>query len=129
MARRGERVLIAGGGIGGLAAAIALARRGMTPTLLERSDFADESGAGIQLGPNATRALQRLGVLEAIEPDSLQAGGDLPSTTACRAAGSTSLPLGEAAEARYGAPYLTLHRADLHAGLLAACQSLDSDRR
>ena len=72
MARRGDRVLIAGGGIGGLAAAIALARRGIDTEILERSDFTEQSGAGIQLGPNATRALQRLGVLEAIEPHSFR---------------------------------------------------------
>ncbi|HET9572099.1 MAG TPA: FAD-dependent monooxygenase, partial [Methyloceanibacter sp.] len=60
-------VLIAGGGIGGLTAALALARRDLTATVLERSDFRDENGAGIQLGPNATRLLERLGLLEAIE--------------------------------------------------------------
>ena len=57
---------IAGGGIGGLAAAIALARRGIESEVLERSRFSEETGAGIQLGPNATRALAALGVLEAI---------------------------------------------------------------
>ena len=123
MARRGDRVLIAGGGIGGLATAIALARRGIDTEILERSDFTEQSGAGIQLGPNATRALQRLGVLEAIEPHSFR-----PEAIAIYDGLSgrrlTSLPLGEAAEARYGAPYLTLHRADLHAGLRAAAQSL-----
>jgi 2-polyprenyl-6-methoxyphenol hydroxylase-like FAD-dependent oxidoreductase len=60
-----SRVLIVGGGIGGLTSAIALARNGMNATLLERSVFADETGAGIQLGPNATRALAGLGVLDA----------------------------------------------------------------
>jgi salicylate hydroxylase len=60
-------VLIAGGGIGGLAAAVALARRGIASTLLERTGFTEESGAGIQLGPNATRILRELGVLAPIE--------------------------------------------------------------
>ena len=66
MPKQGERVLIAGGGIGGLAAAIALGRRGIESEVLERSRFTEETGAGIQLGPNATRALAALGVLEAI---------------------------------------------------------------
>lgn len=123
MARRGDRVLIAGGGIGGLAAGIALARRGIDTEILERSDFAEQSGAGIQLGPNATRALQRLGVLEAIEPHSFRPEA-ISIYDGLSGRRLTSLPLGEAAEAHYGAPYLTLHRADLHAGLRAAAQSL-----
>lgn len=116
-----SRVLILGGGIGGLTTGIALAKHGMSATLLERSNFADETGAGIQLGPNATRALRELGALEAIQatafrPEAISlfdgaSGGRL-----------TSMPLGNQVEERYGAPYLTLHRADLHASLLAACQ-------
>ena len=118
-------VLIAGGGIGGLTASIALAQRGIASTLLERTHFTEESGAGIQLGPNATRILRGLGVLDAIEkaasrPDTLclydaRSGREL-----------ASMPLGRAIEERYGAPYLTLHRADLHASLLAACRSLEA---
>ena len=61
-------MLIAGGGIGGLAAAIALGRSGIKSEVLERSRFTEETGAGIQLGPNATRALAALGVLKLIEP-------------------------------------------------------------
>ena len=120
-----SRVLIVGGGIGGLATSIALARNGMSATLLERSEFADETGAGIQLGPNATRILVELGILDAVEavafkPDLLRlfdgkSGGTL-----------ISMPLGGVAEQRYGAPYLTFHRADLHAALLAVCRGLDS---
>jgi salicylate hydroxylase len=127
MTKRGaqSRVLIVGGGIGGLTTAIALARNGMRATLLERSVFADETGAGIQLGPNATRILAELGVLDAVEtvafkPDVLRlfdgvTGGAL-----------ASVPLGSVAEQRYGAPYLTFHRADLHAALLAACQGIEA---
>ena len=76
MARRGDRVLIAGGGIGGLAAAIALARRGIDTEILERSDFTEQSGAGIQLGPNATRALQRAWRARGHRAAQLQARGD-----------------------------------------------------
>jgi 2-polyprenyl-6-methoxyphenol hydroxylase-like FAD-dependent oxidoreductase len=123
MARRWpqSRVLIVGGGIGGLAAAIALGRRGREVTLLERSAFADESGAGIQLGPNATRALRELGVIEAIEaacfrPEAIWMFDALSGRRLA------TVPLGPRMEDRYGAPYLTLHRADLHAGLLKVCK-------
>ena len=116
-----DRVLIAGGGIGGLTTAIALERNGMGAVVIERSRFADETGAGIQLGPNATRALRGLGALDAVEavafkPDALQLYDGVSG------AGLASMPLGSDAETRYDAPYLTLHRADLHAGLLAACR-------
>jgi 2-polyprenyl-6-methoxyphenol hydroxylase-like FAD-dependent oxidoreductase len=113
--------LILGGGIGGLATGIALAERGMSATVLERSRFADESGTGIQLGPNATRVLRQLGALDTIEAVSFKPGSislfDGPSGRRLAA-----MPLGDAVEARYGAPYLTLHRADLHASLLAVCR-------
>jgi salicylate hydroxylase len=115
------RALIAGGGIGGLAAAIALARQGMPCEILERSHFAEETGAGIQLGPNATRALRALGVLDTIggafRPDSIVIHDGVTG------AKLAAMPLGAAAEQRYGAPYLTLRRADLHAGLRAALAS------
>lgn len=123
MRKPGEHVLIAGGGIGGLATAIALGRRGIDCEVLERSSFTEETGAGLQLGPNATRVLEALGVLDSIEPQAFRperivihdglTGREL-----------ASLPLGGSAERRYGAPYLTLHRADLHAGLRAAAESL-----
>jgi len=122
MTQRGRRVLIAGGGIGGLTAAIALGLRGRSVTVLERSTFGDETGAGIQLGPNATQALRALGVLKAIEPAAFkpEAIWVFDGLSGRRPA---SMPLGTHAETRYGAPYLTLHRADLHAALLAACQA------
>lgn len=125
MLRPQTRMLIVGGGIGGLTAAIALARTGMSATLMERSVFLDETGAGIQLGPNATRALRELGVLDAVQavafrPDALRLFDGVSSEALA------SVPLGSSTEKRYGAPYLTLHRAELHSCLLAACQRLDS---
>ena len=120
-----SRVLIVGGGIGGLATSIALARNGMSATLLERSAFADETGAGIQLGPNATRILAELGVLDSVEavafrPDLLRLFDGVSGGTLA------SMPLGSVVEQRYGAPYLTFHRADLHAALLTLCQRLEA---
>jgi 3-hydroxybenzoate 6-monooxygenase len=120
-----KQALIAGGGIGGLAAAIALGRRGIACEVLERSHSAEETGAGIQLGPNATRALEALGVLEAIEPH-----GFRPCAVVIYDGLSgrklSSLPLGDAVLERYGTPYLTLRRADLHAGLRAGLCGLSS---
>jgi len=122
MPRRGDRVLIAGGGIGGLAAAIALGRRGIKSEVLERSRFTEETGAGIQLGPNATRALAALGVLKLIEPHAFRPEA-IVIYDGLSGRKLTSMPLGRSAEDRYGAPYLTLRRADLHAGLHAAAAS------
>ena len=123
MPKRGERVLIAGGGIGGLAASIALGRRGIATEILERSHFTEETGAGIQLGPNATRALAALGVLDVIEPHAFRPEA-ISIYDGISGRKLASVPLGKHAEQRYGAPYLTLHRADLHAGLRAVAQSL-----
>jgi 3-hydroxybenzoate 6-monooxygenase len=125
MANRQKRVLIAGGGIGGLTAAIALGRRGIEAEVLERSGFTEETGAGIQLGPNATRALRKLGVLDAIRPSAFRPEAmwlyDGLSGRRLQA-----LPLGKRAEKHYGAPYLTIHRADLHVGLRAVAETLAS---
>ncbi len=114
-------VAIAGGGIGGLAAALALARTGQQVELFEKATAFTEIGAGIQLGPNVTRILQGWDVLDALSrvataPDRLQ----VRSATSGGVLGE--LRLGNAMAARYGAPYLTLHRADLHGVLLQAVQ-------
>jgi len=115
-------VLIAGGGIGGLAASIAFGARNIASTVLERSRFADETGAGIQLGPNATRALRGLGVLDAVTANAVRSDA-IWLYDAHSGLRLNVLPLGRAIEQRHGAPYLTLHRADLHAALLAAAES------
>ena len=122
------RVIVAGGGIGGLAAALSLAQRGANVTVLERAPAFAEVGAGLQLSANATRLLFRLG-LEAqlrrigFQPRSAdirdRADGDLLLTT----------PLGPAAEQRWGAPYLQAHRADLHGILLAAAEAAGVELR
>ncbi len=120
-----KQALIAGGGIGGLAAAIALARRGIGCKILERSHFAEETGAGIQLGPNATRALQALGVLDAIEPYAFRPDA-IVIYDGISGRKLTAMPLGSAVQERYGAPYLTLRRADLHAALRAGLAGLSA---
>jgi 2-polyprenyl-6-methoxyphenol hydroxylase-like FAD-dependent oxidoreductase len=125
MAQGQKRILIAGGGIGGLTAAVVLGRRGIRTVVLERSSFTEEAGAGIQLGPNATRILKELDILDTIRPASFRPDAmwlfDGRSGQQLQ-----SLPLGKQAERYYGAPYLTIHRADLHAGLRAAAEKLKS---
>jgi len=123
MAKKQRQILIAGGGIGGLTAAIALGRRGIKATVLERSSFTDRTGAGIQLGPNATRILRELGVLAAIRPAAFRPDAmslyDGPTGRQLQ-----SLPLGKRADKYYGAPYLTFHRADLHDGLRSVAEKI-----
>ena len=116
---KNQHILIVGGGIGGLAAALALARAGQRATVLERAaEFADV-GAGIQLGPNAIKVLAQWGVKAAV----LQRAC-LPEAIAVRdAATGRSLArmlLGQAVQQRYGEVYACVHRADLHAVLLQA---------
>ncbi|MFG1706727.1 FAD-dependent monooxygenase [Nonomuraea sp. M3C6] len=115
-----SEVVVVGGGIGGLAAALAQARAGRAVRLLERSAEFGEVGAGLQLGPNATRVLARWGLL-----DRVVAAGVLPRRLVFRDALTgellTHLDLGEEFRERYGAPYVVAHRSDLHAILLEAC--------
>jgi len=122
---REQNHLIVGGGIGGLASAIALGQRGRNVTVLERSNFTEESGAGIQLGPNATRVLRSLGVLQAIEASAFKPES-LAMFDAVSGQKLATVPLGASIEERYGAPYLTLHRADLHAALVETCKTLSA---
>ena len=115
------KVAISGGGIGGLAAAFALSRSGQQVELFEKAAAFSDIGAGIQLGPNVTRIFHAWGLLDtlrqmAVAPERLQ----VRSATTGGVLGE--LRLGDAMAARYGAPYLTLHRADLHAVLLQAVQ-------
>ena len=115
-------VLVAGGGIGGLSAALALARAGARVLLIEQSAAFAEVGAGIQIGPNVTRILRDWG-LEA----ELQRLASFPPALLARDARSGRelgrLPLGERAVREYGAPYACIHRADLHRLLLRAAQT------
>jgi len=113
------RALIAGGGIAGTAIATALARAGWSSELHERAPAIAEVGAGLQMSPNACKVLGWLGVL-----DRVAARGFRPETAEMRDGYTGALiyrtPLGAAAEARWGAPYLHIHRADLLEALLYA---------
>ncbi len=115
-------VLIAGGGIGGLAAALAVARTGRAVHVFERAPQFGEIGAGLQLAPNASHALERLGVLEAIGTYAVRPRR-IVWRDARTAAPVTTLDLGPAFRARYGHPYLVMHRGDLLDVLLAACRA------
>ncbi|MDB5571205.1 MAG: Salicylate hydroxylase [Hyphomicrobiales bacterium] len=114
-------VVIAGAGVGGLAAALGLSRIGARVTVLERAPAFDEVGAGIQLSPNATRILQGWGVLDRLLPHALA-----PEALRVRRARDGSdlmrMPLGALAAARWGGPHLVLHRADLQRVLVDLCR-------
>jgi len=112
-------ILIAGGGIGGLAAALACTRVGASVALFERAAEFAEVGAGIQLGPNVMKVLYALGLHDALAPV-IALPLRLQVCSASSGAELGVLRLGEAMLARYGSPYATIHRADLHALLLAA---------
>ena len=111
-------IFVAGAGIGGLTAALALAAKGFRIVILEKTERLEEAGAGLQLSPNASRVLTGLGLekrlaARAVIPDAV-------SLMSARGGGEVvRLPLGEAASARAGAPYWVMHRADLQAALQA----------
>ena len=122
---KNQHVIVAGAGIGGLAAALALARAGQRVTVLERSAEFAPIGAGIQLGPNAMKVLASWGL-----QDALLAHACLPQAIAVRHASTgrsiSRILLGSAVQQRYGQVYATVHRAHLHAVLLAAVQAQPS---
>lgn len=119
------RVVVVGAGVGGLAAALALCAKGVRPLVLERAPELAEAGAGVQLGPNAVRVLDALGLggearAAAFRPEAIEVRRARDGRRLLHA------PLGEAVERRWRAPYLQLHRADLQALLLAAVRARDA---
>jgi 3-hydroxybenzoate 6-monooxygenase len=115
-------ILIAGGGIGGLAAAYALARQGFPVRVIEQAAEFKEIGAGIQLGPNIFRALDRIGLKDAVLADVHR-----PPAMEMRCALSgervTYIPLDDPRfMERFQYPYAVIHRADIHGTILKACQ-------
>lgn len=111
-------IVIAGAGIGGLTAAIALAAEGFHVIVIEKAAELEEAGAGIQLSPNASSILIRLG-LEKHLTDRIVAPDHISIVAARSGREIVRIPLGGSAEIRYGAPYWIVHRADLQAALLA----------
>ena len=113
-------VIVVGGGIGGLSAALALSRKGLRVRLLERAKEFGEVGAGLQIAPNCTRMLADYGLL-----DEAKTLGVVPKAMVMKDAtdGSelTRLDL-EDLERKYGFPYMVIHRSDLHGIFLRACQ-------
>src|SRR3954451_10135683 len=115
-------VLVAGGGIGGLAAALALTRRGLSVKVLEQAPQLGEIGAGIQLGPNAFAAFDALGIGDnarsrAVYTDEMVMHDALDETLVGR------IPTGEAFRQRFGNPYAVIHRADVHKSLLEGAEA------
>ena len=115
------RILIAGGGIGGLAAALALAQKGIGSLVLEKAAQLGEIGAGIQLGPNAFHCFDRLGVGEAARGMAVYID-TLRLMDAMTDGEITHIDLGETFRTRFGNPYAVVHRGDLHGVLLKACR-------
>jgi 2-polyprenyl-6-methoxyphenol hydroxylase-like FAD-dependent oxidoreductase len=117
-----REVIIAGGGIGGLSAALALASKGRRVRVLEKAAEFGEIGYGIQMGPNVAKMLDRLGILEAIEahaffPDALIFADALDNRELTRIA------VGKFFRQRYGYRYFVIHRRDLHGEILKACRA------
>ena len=115
-------ILVAGGGIGGLATALALSRHRHRADVFEQAAVFGEIGAGVQLGPNATRRLQQLDLGQglaaiAARPDALVVHSADSGSELAR------MPLGDTMQQRYGAPYFCVHRADLHGLLLEAVRA------
>lgn len=117
-------VLVAGGGIGGLAAALALVRQGFAVKVLEQSAQLGEIGAGIQLGPNAFSAFDALGVGEAARARAVYTD-EMVMHDALDEALVGRIPTGEAFRRRFGNPYAVIHRADVHTSLLEGAQRSD----
>jgi salicylate hydroxylase len=119
-----QPILIVGGGIAGLATALGLAKQGREAIVFEQTKAFEEIGAGLQLGPNAVRALQWLGAWDAVEPSCVAPAeilvGDGHSGKLLQ-----HMILGAAFQARFGAPYRVAHRADLLHGLVQMARLAD----
>ena len=118
---KNEQVLIVGGGLGGLTAALAFARQGIASQVIEQAAAFKEIGAGIQLGPNVFRMFERLGLIEpisafAVFPNNLIMFDSITGDEVTR------IPLDDAFRKKFHYPYALIHRADLHNVLLEQCR-------
>jgi 2-polyprenyl-6-methoxyphenol hydroxylase-like FAD-dependent oxidoreductase len=116
-------VVIAGGGIGGLAAALALARRGFRSIVLEQAPQFGEIGAGIQIAPNAWHALDALGVGRLVKKEAVFIE-HLLMFDGVSGEKVIDIPLDRRFAKRFGNPYAVTHRADIHGSLLDGCKAL-----
>jgi 2-polyprenyl-6-methoxyphenol hydroxylase-like FAD-dependent oxidoreductase len=119
-----EPILVAGGGIGGLACALVLSRQGYRVKVLEQASEVGEIGAGIQLGPNAFAAFDALGVGERARARAVYTDRML-MMDAVDARVVADVPLGEEFRRRFGNPYAVIHRADVHRSLLEGVQETE----
>ncbi|SPJ27156.1 3-hydroxybenzoate 6-monooxygenase [Falsiruegeria mediterranea] len=117
-----DHILIAGGGIGGLAAALGLAQRGRRVLVLEKATRFGEIGAGIQLGPNAFHAFDYLGVGDTARAMAVYID-NLRLMDALSGEEITRIPLGDEFRAHMGNPYAVVHRGEMHGVFLSACEA------
>ncbi|MPZ58527.1 MAG: 3-hydroxybenzoate 6-monooxygenase [Rhizobiales bacterium] len=115
-------ILVVGGGIGGLATAYALALKGFPVRVLEQAPEFKELGAGIQLGPNIFRALEKIGLKDAVLADAWQPDG-MEMRNALTGKHVMRIELGKSAQERFHQPYAVTHRTDIHGACLEACRS------
>ena len=121
MAQASNRIIVVGGGIGGLAASLALVRQGFEVTVLEQAPEIGEIGAGIQLGPNAFSAFDALGVGEKARGRAVYVD-EMIMHDAIDGALVGRIPTGEAFRKRFNNPYAVIHRVDIHSSLLEGAQ-------
>jgi salicylate hydroxylase len=122
-ARNSKPVIVAGGGIGGLAAALALARKGFRSVVLEQASQFGEIGAGIQIAPNAWHALDALGVGALVKKEAVFVE-HLFMFDGVTGEKIIDIPLDKRFAKRFGNPYAVTHRADIHGSLLDGCKAL-----
>ena len=119
-----DRIIVAGAGLGGLGAALGLAKKGRSVTVLEKAPELGEIGAGIQLGPNAFHSFDYLGVGKGAREQAVYVER-LRFMDAISAEEVAHIPLGDDFRERFGNPYAVVHRADLHKEMVKACEDHD----